>query len=104
MTQLTDDSFLEQIQDSKLIAIKAYADWCQPCKNIAPIFAEMADLYESEVKCASINVDTNPVATSHFGIRGLPTILFIKDGKVVSTLTGNQPRPKLEYEFRKLVD
>lgn len=104
MITLTDHDFLEKVSESKFLAIKMWAEWCQPCKQLSPIFAEMADMYENEISFAAINVDENPEAVAHFGIRGVPAILFIKNGKVVETLTGNQPRPRIEYTLSKLVD
>lgn len=104
MLQLHDDDFQSKIDESKLIVIKMWAPWCGPCKAMAPAFAEMADMFSEDAEFAKINVDENSKVTTHFGVSGLPTILFLKNGQVVHTLKGAQPRPKLEKEISKFIE
>jgi thioredoxin 1 len=102
MIQLNDDTVEGKVNESRAIVLKFYADWCGPCKALEPIFAEIADFFNGEVDAASINVDSNPEATVKYGVQSLPTLVFIKEGKVINKLTGSQPKPKIEKEFEKI--
>ncbi|MCA9773082.1 MAG: thioredoxin, partial [Myxococcales bacterium] len=71
------------------------AEWCGPCRSIAPIFEELAEKYQGQVKFAKINVDDNQQTPAQFGVRGIPTLILFKDGKVVDQVVGAVPRPQL---------
>jgi len=98
MKTITDKE-LEGILDipDKLIVIKFGAEWCPPCKALAPvmelvssIIEDLPKLYEGKIIMGSIDVDANPISSTKYGIRSIPTILFIKNGEVLERLTGLQ--------------
>lgn len=78
-----------------------WAEWCGPCKALAPTLDALADEYNGRLKVYKLNVDEHPNAAQQFKIRSIPTILFIKNGQVVDQLTGNHPKPTFESTIAK---
>jgi thioredoxin 1 len=86
--ELTDSNFKEEIVDFKGVSVVDFwAVWCGPCKMISPIIEEMASEYP-QVKVGKLDVDSNPDTSIEFGIRSIPTILFLKDGEVIDRHVG----------------
>ena len=82
ITHITDDSFEEQVLQSQLpVLVDYWAEWCGPCKMIAPVLEDMAKEYSGRLTVAKLDIDANPGITSQFGIRGIPTLILFKDGK-----------------------
>ena len=82
--EITDDTFdQEVIQSATPVLVDFWADWCAPCKMIAPMVDELADEYDGKVKFTKLDVDSNPMTATTFGIRGIPTLLIFKGGKPV---------------------
>jgi len=100
---VTDDNFAEAIEGtSGLAMVDFWAEWCGPCRIVAPIVAELAEAYaEKGLRVGKLDVDENPKTASRFGIRSIPSILFFKDGKHVDTVIGAVPRPFLEAKIRE---
>jgi len=93
---VTDDSFEPEVLKSDVpVLVDYWAEWCGPCKSIAPILDEVAREYEGRVKIAKINVDENQATPAKFGIRGIPTLMLFKDGAVQSTKVGALPKEAL---------
>jgi len=87
--EFTDSNFQEQALNTEgLKIVDFWAEWCGPCKMIGPIIEELATEYDGKVTVGKLNVDHNPEVSMKYGIRSIPTILFIKDGEVVDKLVG----------------
>lgn len=87
--ELTDTNFQEEVLDKEgLTVIDFWAEWCGPCKMIGPIIEDLANDYEGKALIGKVNVDENPELSIKFGIRSIPTILFVKDGEIVDKMVG----------------
>jgi len=94
--EVTDSNFMEVIQRNPLVVIDCWAPWCLPCRIIAPIIDDMARDYAGRILFGKLNVDENQVATTHFQIMSIPTLLIFKNGKLVDRIVGAMPRRLLE--------
>lgn len=93
---LTDESFQNEVLDSsRPVLVDYWAEWCGPCKMIAPILTEIADEYEGKIKIAKLNIDDNPQTPPKYGIRGIPTLMLFKDGNVEATKVGALSKSQL---------
>jgi len=93
---ITDDSFQNEVLDSsRPVLVDYWAEWCGPCKMIAPILTEIADEYEGKIKIAKLNIDDNPQTPPKYGIRGIPTLMLFKDGNVEATKVGALSKSQL---------
>jgi len=88
------------LQGDKPALIDFWAEWCQPCKMLAPTVEEIAGEYEDRVLVGKLNVDDNPATATKYGIRGIPTLLLFKGGQVVQQLVG----VKSKAEIKKVID
>lgn len=93
---LTDDSFeAEVLQSEHPVLVDYWADWCGPCKMIAPVLEEIADEYEGKIKVAKLNIDENAGTPPKYGIRGIPTLMLFKGGNVEATKVGALSKSQL---------
>jgi thioredoxin 1 len=100
--QVTDANFKEKVLDSdKVVMLDFWAEWCGPCRAIAPLVDELSKQYEGKAVIGKVDVDHNPDISMKYGIRNIPTILFIKNGQVVDKQVGAAPRPILEGMLQK---
>lgn len=93
---VTDATFeAEVLQSSVLTVTDFWAEWCMPCKRIAPLLEQIATEYAGKIKVAKVDVDANPNTPGMFGITGIPTLLVFKGGVLVETIVGFLPKDKL---------
>ena len=89
IVHLTDDSFEQEVLNSDIpVLVDYWAEWCGPCRMIAPILDEIAAEYEGKVKVTKINIDDNRMTPPKYGIRGIPTLMLFKDGNAEATQVG----------------
>ena len=97
IVSLSEATFDKQINDTeKPVLVDFWAEWCRPCKMIAPILEEVAQEYGDKVIFAKVNIEENPSIAPKFNIRGIPTLLIFKHGKVVATQVGESSKAQLK--------
>lgn len=98
---ITDASFEEQVLQSETpILVDFWAEWCGPCKMIAPVLNEIADEMEGKLLIGKINVDEHQSTMMAYGIMGIPALLLFKNGELVERFTGFRPKPALVKELQ----
>jgi len=91
--EVTDQNFEAEVLKSEVpTVIDFWAEWCAPCRAIAPIVKELAQQYDGKVKVVKMNIDENPNTPGKYGVRAIPTVLAFKSGNVVEQITGARPR------------
>ena len=100
---ITDDNFDSTINGGKPVLVDFWAEWCGPCKRLAPTVDELAGHYDGKIVVAKLNVDENPSTTFKFSIRGIPTLLLFKGGQVVEQVVGLADRDALKKVIDKHV-
>ena len=98
---ISDQDFEEEVLKSTLpVMVDLWAPWCGPCRMVAPVVEKLAEKYDKRFKFCRLNVDENPQTASRYRIMSIPTLMFVKDGKVVETVIGAVPervlQPKIE--------
>ena len=100
--EINDSNFDQEVMKSdKLTLVDFWAPWCGPCKMIAPVIDELSKDYDGKVKFTKVNVDDSPSTASSFGIRGIPTIVLVKNGEVVDQVVGAVPKSELEKAIKE---
>lgn len=102
--EFTDANFDQEVVKSETpVLVDFWAEWCGPCKMIAPVVAELANEYEGKLKVGKVDVDSNQQVAMRFGIRGIPTLLIFKGGRVVDQLVGAYPKPHIVDKLKKVL-
>lgn len=101
---VTDDSFEQEVlQADKPVVVDFWAEWCGPCKMIAPILDEIALEFEGKVKIAKVDVDSNNKTAGRYNIMSIPSLLFFKNGEVVDQVVGAMPKSQLKTRLEKVL-
>lgn len=104
VTSVTNDSWdKEVIQSQNLVMVDFWAAWCGPCKMVAPVVEELAKEYEGKAKFFKLNTDENPDLASRYKIRGIPTLMFFKNGQIVEQIVGVVPKAQLKAKLDTLL-
>jgi thioredoxin 1 len=101
--EITDANFGELANSGKLVVIDFWAPWCGPCRAIAPTIEELSNEYEGKAVIGKLNVDENPETSEKFGIRNIPTIIFVKNGNVLDKQVGAVPKSTLISKIESLM-
>ena len=93
---VTDTSFdTDVLQSDEVVLVDFWAEWCGPCRQIAPALEEISKEYEGRVTVAKINIDENPNTPGQFGVRGIPTMMIFRDGELAATKVGAAPKGQI---------
>jgi len=104
VVEVSDANFDEEVLRSEQpVLVDFWAVWCGPCKAISPIVDGVAEAYAGKLKVAKVNVDQNGATPSRYGIRGIPALLFFKDGKVADQIVGYVPKDVIEEKVKRLI-
>jgi len=104
ITDVTDATFDTEVLKSETpVLVDFWAEWCAPCRAIAPIVKELADDYGDKVKIVKVNIDESPQTPGNYGIRSIPTILAFQGGQVVGQLQGARPKSAFEDMVKDLI-
>ncbi len=102
--EVSDESFDQEVlQSEQPVLVDFWAVWCGPCKAIAPIVDGLAAAYAGKLKVAKVNVDQNGATPSRYGIRGIPTLMLFKGGKVADQIVGFVPQDVIEEKVKRLI-
>ena len=104
VVEVTDANFDQEVLKSEqVVLVDFWAGWCGPCKMIAPAVDSVATTYAGKLKVTKVNVDQNGATPSRYGIRGIPALLFFKDGKVADQIVGYVPQEVIEQKVQRLL-
>ena len=102
-TAITDATFEQDVvRASGVTVAKFTAEWCGPCRMMAPHFEALATARAADARFVEVDADASPAASARYGVRGLPTVLYFRDGALVGQVMGAVPRPKLEAELDRV--
>jgi len=102
--ELTDSNFEElAVKSDKPVVVDFWAEWCGPCRMVAPVVEELSKDYEGKAVVGKVDVDANNEISAKYGIRNIPTILFLKNGEVVDKQVGAAPKAALAEKLEKLL-
>jgi thioredoxin 1 len=98
--ELTDANFDSTLKSQKLMLVDFWAPWCGPCRWVSPVLEQIAKENAAKLVLGKLNVDDNPITSQRFGIQGIPTIMIVKDGRVVDQVVGALPKDDLDAVIR----
>ena len=102
LLQVGDKNFATEVLNSEVpVLVDFWATWCGPCRSISPIVEELATEFTGRVKITKLNVDENPAIPSQYGVRGIPTLILFKGGKILDQIVGAVPKARLKAMIEK---
>ncbi len=101
--QITDANFQEYANSGKPMVLDFWAEWCGPCRMVSPIIDELYNEYGDRVVIGKMDVDNNDEVVAQFGVRNIPTIVFLKDGKMVDKIVGATPKAKFVEKIEAML-
>jgi len=101
--ELTESNFDEAVKNYPLLVVDCWAEWCAPCKKVAPVIEELAEDYQGKITFGKLNVDYNPSVVARYQLMSIPTLLIFKNGKLVDQKVGAMPKGVLESELIKYI-
>lgn len=104
VSNIKDNMFEAEVLQAEVpVVIDFWAPWCGPCKSIAPLLEEIAKEYEGKLKIVKMNVDENPYTPSQYNVRGIPNLVFFKNGEVANQIVGSVPKEQLLEAVNQIV-
>ena len=104
LPQVTDKNFVTEVLNANIpVLVDFWATWCGPCRSISPIVEEVAKEFTGKIKVTKLNVDENPATPSQYGVRGIPTLILFKGGKIVEQIVGAVPKGRLVSMIEKVL-
>ena len=101
--EITDTTLENVLNTDKLVVIDFWAEWCGPCRMVGPIIEQLGEEYKDKIVVGKLDVDNNNEATAKYGIRNIPTVLFIKNGEVVDKVVGAGPKSTFSSKIDKFM-
>jgi thioredoxin 1 len=102
LVQVSDKNFASEVLNSDLpVLVEFWATWCGPCRSISPIVEQLATEFSGKVKVTKLNIDENPATPSQYGVRGIPTLILFKGGKILDQIVGSVPKARLKTLIEK---
>jgi thioredoxin 1 len=102
LLHVNDKNFAEEVLNAELpVLVDFWASWCGPCRSISPIVEELSKEFTGRIKVTKLNVDENPATPSQYGVRGIPTLLLFKGGKILDQIVGAVPKARLITMIQK---
>ena len=103
-SEVNDKNFtIEVLQSDLPVLVDFWATWCGPCKSIGPVIEELSKEYAGRIKVTKLNVDENPATPGQYGVRGIPTLILFKGGKVLEQIVGAVPKTRLTAMIEKAI-
>jgi thioredoxin 1 len=103
--ELTEENFQQEVLEAQeVVLVDFWAPWCGPCQRIAPVVEQLAAENAGRLKVGKVNVDEQPALAAHYGINSIPTLMLFKNGDVVQTLIGLQPKARLQEAINAAFD
>jgi len=102
LVHVNDKNFSSEVLNADLpVLVDFWATWCGPCRSISPIVEELAKEFSGRVKVTKLNVDESPATPSQYGVRGIPTLILFKEGKILDQIVGAVPKARLKTMIEK---